>query len=133
MTKTLQTLEQVLRQHAEAMPSIISAEEGFGVGMQYIEHVNPDAAGNAQAAIEAGTSFVHRVGVLAAWDSNKCDEAWLLLGQQQDGEAPRCVGVFFWEQGENDDIGGVLQRFYALTQTLRHPVFHYAPPYVQED
>jgi len=60
---------------------------------------------------------------LALIDNNKCDYVYVVLGTQRDKKSdPIYRGSFYFEEGENDDIGRVLDRF-RKSLFLLHPVF----------
>jgi len=87
----------------------------------FFEDTNPDAL--SRDWLVSSTSFVYKVGVLAAIDRNKCDWVRVAIGiQRQKGDGIRVVGVLYFAGGENDDIGRVLDRARGALSIL-HPVF----------
>lgn len=127
------TLEQFLRDQADRLHPI---DEEWPDSREYVEDVNDDAHHSARpvwcestrsmedAWLANNTSYIWKVGVLAQWDSNKCDWAYLFIGHEREPGRHHFIGCLHWEGGENDDIGRSLPRYVALAQLLRHPVFH---------
>ena len=96
-------------------------EEGYGAFWKYSEDVNEDALTNAW--LDNRTSFIYKVGVLCAIDSNKCDFAYIAIGvQRKDFYEPELKGIFCFDEGENDDIARVLKRAMNLLPDM-HCVF----------
>jgi len=88
----------------------------------YAEQINPDAL--TDKWLQRRTSYIWKVGVLAQTDSNKTDYARLFIGHERTPGQPEFIGVLYWHDGENDDIGRCLPRYVACAQMLSHPVFH---------
>ena len=82
---------------------------------------NPDAL-DREKWLENGTSYIWRVGVLAQWDSNKCDYARIFIGHERRPNQHEFIGVLHWRDGENDDIGRSLKRYLELAADI-HPAF----------
>ena len=91
---------------------------------EYNEHLNTDAISDAW--IENNNSFIYRVGVLSAIDSNKCDWVHVIIGVERSKDTKfKVIGEFHFNQGENDDIGRVMDRSFYLIKNM-HPVFSVA-------
>lgn len=91
------------------------------VSYQYEEDVNKDAA--TDKWLDNGTSFVWKVGVLTAIDTNKCDWVHFALAIQKTPHSEvDIIGHFNFCDGENDDIGRVLERMIKCLKAI-HPVF----------
>lgn len=103
-------LENFLRDRAhEISPNIFDGD--YPDRVNYAENINPDAI-NGEAWLENETSYIWKVGVLMATDSNKCDWVNVFIGHQRgEGEAFEFIGHLFWRDGENDDIGRSLSRY----------------------
>lgn len=84
---------------------------------------NPDALGEDNKWLASETSYIWRVGVLAQWDSNKCDHARLFIGHERAPNQHEFIGFLYWHDGENDDIARCLKR-YIETAANTHPVFN---------
>jgi len=113
-------LEGFLRARAEELRP---ADDGFLCdGREYAEHINPDAL--TDAWFEGQTSYIWKVGVLAQWDSNKCDHAYVFIGHERAPGQRQFIGMLEWTGGENDDIGRCCARYVDVLQNLNHPVFH---------
>jgi len=85
----------------------------------YSEDVNEDAL--TDAWLENRTSYIYRVGVLCAIDSNKCDWMHIAIGTQRRKNSDiELKGVFNFNKGENDDMGRVIGRAFKLIQ-YAHP------------
>jgi len=68
-------------------------------------------------------SYIYEVSALAAIDSNKCDYVYIAIGvKRSDTSEPELKGTFYFEEGENDDIGRVLKRAFKVLKGL-HDVF----------
>lgn len=123
MTKktTDKLLEKFLTDKAkEIKPSIFEGE--WADCVQYKECVNPDAI-NGDDWLEKRTSYIWKVGVLATWDSNKCDWVNVFIGHHRSPDhEPEFIGHLYWQDGENDDIGRCLNRYINLLEWV-HPVF----------
>jgi len=89
---------------------------------QYHEDVNKDAL--TEDWLENSTSYIYKVGVLCAIDSNKCDFVHIAIGTQRDDKCtPEIKGSFYFNEGENDDMGRVIKRAIECLEFI-HPVFH---------
>ena len=86
----------------------------------YHEKVNDDAL--TDAWLENGTTYIWKVGILAQWDSNKCDHAYLFIGHERRPGNYQYIGMLFWEDGENDDIGRSLSSYLEIASFI-HQVF----------
>lgn len=87
----------------------------------YAEDVNPDAL--SEDWLENQTSYIYKVGVLTAIDANKCDWVKVAIGfQRGENSNIEIKGVLNFRDGENDDIGRVLERAVNLLKGM-HPVF----------
>jgi len=71
---------------------------------------------------EKRTSYIWRVGVLAQWDSNKCDYARIFVGHEREPGKLEFIGMLHYRDGENDDIGRSLQRIVDIAGDI-HPAF----------
>jgi len=92
-----------------------------GLFYEYREDVNADA--NSNAWLENGTSYIYKVATLCAIDSDKCDYVYMAIGVQREHYAPQELkATFYFDEGENDDIGRVLNRALKLIQ-ISHPAF----------
>lgn len=91
---------------------------------RYAEETNDDAL--SKLWLENNTSYIWRVGVLAQWDSNKCDYAHVFIGHEREPGKLEFIGTLFWQDGENDDIGRCLRRVLDLLSGI-HPVFDHEP------
>ena len=88
----------------------------------YKEDVNKDALTNDW--LESRTSYIYKVGVLTAIDSNKCDFIHIAIGtQRSDIFEPEFKGYFYFNEGENDDVARVINRAVNLLKNI-HPVFN---------
>lgn len=104
----------------ELAPSIF--DDDWPDVVKYSESLNP-AAIDGDRWLEEGTSYIWKVSVLAAWDSNKFDHARVFIGHQRGPHfSPEFIGMLHWHDGENDDIGRCLRRYVELLDTM-HPVF----------
>lgn len=88
---------------------------------QYAEDVS-HAAVDADRWLKERKSYIWKVGVLAQWDSNKCDYAWLFIGHEREPGRLEFIGMLHWQGGENDDIGRCLPRYLNAAARI-HPVF----------
>ena len=106
-----QTLEDHLR-------SIIDLNEDRTT-YRYSENINNDALNGTW--LDNRTSYIYKVAVLCAIDSNKCDWAHIVIGTQRtDYSQGEVKGVFSFNQGENDDIGRVISRAFDLIKLSHH-------------
>ena len=73
--------------------------------------------------LENRTSYIYKVGTLAAIDANKCDWVYVAIGTQRSEHSPvQIIGVLHFEEGENDDMGRVIKRVSQLL-AYTHPAF----------
>lgn len=87
----------------------------------YAENKNNDAL--TEKWLENRTSYIYKVGVLTAMDSNKCDFVHVVIGTQRDENSePELKGYFWFGEGENDDMGRVIERAFELLKSI-HPAF----------
>lgn len=87
----------------------------------YKEDANQDAL--TDEWLENRTSYIYKVGVLCAIDSNKCDFVHIAIGTQRDqNSTPELKGSFYFDEGENDDMGRVIKRAIQCLELI-HPVF----------
>ena len=113
----MKTLESALREYADKhMP----LDEGWPDSRGYWEHTNEDAL--TDAWLRNRTSYIWRVGVLGQWDSNKCDYAYAVIGYERQPGQIQVLGHIAFPEGENDDIGRVLQRALGCLSAI-HPAF----------
>lgn len=88
---------------------------------EFSESKNEDALTNKW--LKNRTSYIYNVGVLAAIDSNKCDFVHVVIATQRGiNSDPELKGYFYFNQGENDDMGRVIERAFELIKSL-HPAF----------
>lgn len=87
----------------------------------YYHDINPDAI-DGDKWLENSTSYIWKVGVLAQWDSNKCDYARLFIGHEREIGNYEFIGALLYADGENDDIGRSLKRICEIAGNL-HPAF----------
>lgn len=88
---------------------------------RFAESKNEDALTGAW--LTSRTSYIYNVGVLAAIDSNKCDFVHVVIATQRGiNSDPELKGYFYFNQGENDDMGRVIQRSFELLKSI-HPAF----------
>lgn len=87
----------------------------------YLDNVNNDVPNNVW--LENQTSFIYKVAVMTAIDSNKCDFAHVVIGTQRykDSE-PELKGYLYFCEGENDDMGRVIERAFRLLPLI-HSAF----------
>ncbi len=89
---------------------------------RYDENINVDALSDEW--LKNGTSYIYKVGVLCAIDSNKCDWVWVAIGTQRSHSADIEVkGMFHFCEGENDDMGRTILRALELCENI-HPAFN---------
>ena len=118
--ETASLKEFLLRKAKEIKPGIFDKE--WPDAVQYDEDTSPDAIKGDEWLV-SGTSYIYKVGVLATWDSNKCDWVNVFIGHQRGLESePEFIGHLYYQDGENDDIGRNLRRYLRLL-TWMHPVF----------
>ena len=87
----------------------------------YSENKNNDAL--TDAWLDNRTSYIYKVAVMTAIDSNKCDFAHVVIGTQRgENSVPELKGYFYFGGGENDDMGRVIERAFKLLQYI-HPSF----------
>ena len=110
-------MEQFLKDHLKT----ISEFNEDWTSWQYSEDVNTDAL--SEDWLENRTSYIYKVGVLCAIDANKCDWVHIAIGTQRSENSEMEVkGVFYFNEGENDDMGRVIDRAFKLIQ-YTHPAF----------
>tara|TARA_R110002051_G_C8754381_1_gene500683 strand:+ start:3370 stop:3726 length:357 start_codon:yes stop_codon:yes gene_type:complete len=112
-------LEAMLRDMAD---NIAPLHSDYPDGRKFVMDENPDALGSENKWLENGTSYIWRVGVLAQWDSNKCDYARLFIGHERSPDQHEFIGFLHWHDGENDDIARCMKRYLELA-AVTHPVF----------
>lgn len=116
-------LEQFLKDKARSInPEIFDCPHGYNDHVRYEEHINPDALGDDDPWLKSGTSYIWKVGVLATWDSNKCDWVNVFIGHERQPGKLEFIGHLYYQDGENDDIGRCLRRYINLLDYI-HPVF----------
>ena len=110
-------MEQFLKRHLKSISKI----DDYFTSWKYSENVNPDALSNDW--LENRTSYIYKVGVLCAIDANKCDWVHIAIGtQRRQNSEMEVKGVFYFNEGENDDMGRVIDRAFQLIQNT-HPAF----------
>lgn len=110
-------MEDFLKKHLQAVTEL---HEDWTT-WRYMEDVNKDALSDDW--LENRTSFIYKVGILAAIDANKCDWVYVVIGMQRsEHSAIQIIGVLHFEEGENDDMGRVIKRFSGLLART-HPAF----------
>lgn len=88
----------------------------------YSEDINIDALSNDW--LENGTSYIYKVATLCAIDANKCDWVYIAIGTQREENSEMEVkGSFYFNEGENDDMGSVIDRAVKLLR-FTHPAFN---------
>lgn len=102
-------------------PHMIEADEEGGYFWKYSEDINPDAL--TEDWLEKRTSYIWKVAVLTAVDSNKLDFTHVAIGVQRDDKnLPELKGTFYFDEGENDDMGRVIHRAVSLLENM-HNIF----------
>lgn len=87
----------------------------------YNENNNRDALSDLW--LENNTSYIYKVGILAAIDRNKCDFVKIAIASQRSEKSQaKIIGFFDFDNGENDDIGRTIDRAVKLIQWT-HPAF----------
>lgn len=109
-------LEQFLRQNADKLAPL---DDSYPDYRDYQENVNEDAL--TDAWLKTNTSYIWKVGVLAQWDSNKCDWMRLFIGHERGPGRLEFIGMLYFQDGENDDIGRCLKRYLNVAANI-HPV-----------
>ena len=110
-------MEQYLKEQLKG----ISEFDDDWTNWQYSEDVNEDAL--TDAWLDNRTSYIYKVGVMCAIDSNKCDWVHVAIGvQRSENSDMELKGVFHFNEGENDDMGRVVDRAFKLMQ-YTHPAF----------
>lgn len=110
-------MKKFLKDHLNTISEINEEWTDF----EYSEDINIDAL--YYDWLESGTSYIYKVGVLCAIDSNKCDWAHVVIGvQRSENSEMEIKGQFYFNQGENDDMGRVTNRAFNLMQHM-HPAF----------
>ncbi len=81
---------------------------------QYLEDTNQDVLNNTW--LENRTSFIYKVAVCIAIDANKSDWVYAAIGVQRYNEdsPTQIIGTLSFPNGENGDIGRVMQRAMKL-------------------
>lgn len=110
-------LEKFLRKKADELAPI---DPEWVDARRYRVSENSDAL--TDRWLENKTSYIWRVGVLAQWDSNKCDYAHIFIGHEREPGKLEFIGHLYYQDGENDDIGASLKRFTELAGII-HPAF----------
>lgn len=110
-------LEQFLRTKADELAPI---DEDWPDCRSFKLNENPDALSDDW--LTSQTSYIWRVGVLAQWDSNKCDYARIFVGHEREPGKLEFIGMLHYQDGENDDIGRSLQRIVDVAGDI-HPAF----------
>lgn len=88
----------------------------------YHEDINEDAL--SEKWLVSGTSYIWKVAVFTAIDSNKCDWVHVCAGiQRSPNSGVDILGILTFPEAENDDIGRVLERVFKCLKSI-HPVFH---------
>ena len=84
---------------------------------EYSEDTNVDALSDDW--LENRTSYIYKIGVLAAIDSNKCDFVHVVIASIRDeNSTPEIKGYFHFDKGENDDMGRTIDRAFKLLQYM---------------
>lgn len=110
-------MKKFLKKHLKT----ISKLDDKYTSWEYSEDVNLDALSDEW--LENRTSFIYKVGVLCAIDSNKCDWVHIAIGTQRSKDSEMEIkGTFYFNEGENDDMGRVIDRAFKLLQHI-HPAF----------
>lgn len=87
----------------------------------YSENNNSDVL--TDKWLDNGTSFIFKVAVMTAIDRNKCDFAHVVIGTQRGEDSePELKGYLYFGEGENDDMGRVIERAFELLRYI-HPAF----------
>lgn len=108
-------LELFLREKADELAPL---DSDYPDCRSYQENVNDDAL--TDAWLENRTPFIWKVGVLAQWDSNKCDWMRVFIGHEREPGNREFIGMLHYQDGENDDIGRSLSRAVELAGWI-HP------------
>ena len=112
-------MEQFLKDHLNSISQFDFNEDW--TSYEYSEDLNIDALSDDW--LEKRTSYIYKVAVLCAIDANKCDWVHIAIGVQRDKDSEMEVkGVFYFDQGENDDMARVIDRAFKLIQ-YSHPAF----------
>jgi len=113
-------MKEFLKNHLKS----ISEFDDEWTSWEYSEDVNEDA--NTDAWLENRTSFVYKVGVLCAIDSNKLDWIDIAIGTQRiEGSEFEVKGTLSFHRGENDDVGRVIKRAVDCMKYI-NPIFEEA-------
>lgn len=106
------------------LKKVLLSQQNFykeGAVFDYSESINEDAL--SEDWLKNRTSYIYKVGVLTAIDSNKCDWVYVVIGSQRHPKSPvQIIGILHFESGENDDIRSVIDRAVDLLN-YSHPVF----------
>lgn len=82
--------------------------------ISYREHINEDAV-NDRLWLESNTSYIWKIGVLLAIDSNKADWIYAVIGYQRRPDSkPEHLGTMYFPEGENDDVEQTMVRALQL-------------------
>jgi hypothetical protein len=121
-------MKEILINHlCERYPQFKEYEGEGHYFTHYIEDVNEDAL--TDEWLNKGTSYIYKVGVFAAIDSNKCDYLHIVIGTQRDDvSTPEIKGYFYFSEGENDDVARVMSRAMRCLERM-HPVFEQREEY----
>jgi hypothetical protein len=88
---------------------------------KYNENINEDAL--TEDWLKNNTSWIYKVAILTAIDSNKCDFVDVIIGtQRHKSSEPKFVGYFTFFDGENHDIPRVIKRIIDLLK-INNDVF----------
>lgn len=110
-------MEDILKEH---LKTVTQFDEDW-TNWRYSEDVSEDAL--TEDWLENRTSYIYKVGILAAIDANKCDWVYVAIGTQRGEHSPvQIIGVLHFEEGENDDMGRVIKRVSQLL-AYTHPAF----------
>lgn len=116
-THNLNQMEQFLKDYLLIEKKINPEYYHF----KYSEDVNNDAL--SEDWLENRTSYIYKVGVLAAIDSNKCDFVHVAIASMRgENSMSEIKGYFHFDKGENDDMGRTIERAFKLLQYM-HPAF----------
>lgn len=115
-------MKDFLRQQLfDKYPGMIQEDEDGCYFWKYSEDINPHAL--TDDWLEERTSYILKVAVLVAMDSNKLDFCHIAIGVQRDNKnQPELKGTFYFDEGENDDMGRVIHRAVSLLENM-HNVF----------
>jgi len=110
-------MENYLKKH---LKETVELNEEWTI-WEYSEDVNEDVPNDEW--LQNNTSYIYKVGVLCAIDSNMCDWAHIVIGTQHDVDSEiEIKGVFYFNEGEHDDMGRVIERALFCLKHM-HPAF----------